>query len=64
MAYEKFVKPMIVVVVVSYQIDKLVKAGADLLAPIHVFDKGPPGTVVDYAHYVFNQVISLLILVN
>eukprot|EP00795_Rhopilema_esculentum_P016516 gene16516-7938_t len=36
-------------------IDKLVKAGADLLAPIHILDKYPPGTVVDYAYHVFNQ---------
>jgi len=36
-------------------IDKLVKAGADLLSPIQVIDKSPPGTVVDYAHHVFNQ---------
>ena len=41
-----------------YQIDKLVKAGADLLSPIQVIDKSPPGTVVDYAHHVFNQVRS------
>eukprot|EP00794_Sanderia_malayensis_P010982 gene10982-12145_t len=36
-------------------IDKLVKTGADLLAPILIMDKYPPGTVVDYAHHVFNQ---------
>jgi len=36
-------------------IDKLVKNGGDLLTPVRISDKYPPGTVVDYAYHVFAQ---------
>ena len=32
------------------------RAGANILLPINVSSKYPPGTVVDYAYNVFNQV--------
>lgn len=46
------------------QIDKLVKAGANVLAPIAIGPKRNMGTVVDYAYYMFYQVKHLDISVN
>jgi len=39
-----------------FQINKLMRAGANILSPITVNLKYPPGTVVDYAYSVFYQV--------
>ena len=39
-----------------FQINKLMRAGANILSPITVSLKYPPGTVVDYAYNVFYQV--------
>lgn len=39
-----------------FQINKLMRAGANILSPITVNLKYPPGTVVDYAYNVFYQV--------
>ena len=39
-----------------FQIDKLVKACANVLAPIAIGPKRNMGTVVDYAYYMFYQV--------
>ncbi|XP_048588596.1 ankyrin repeat and MYND domain-containing protein 1-like [Nematostella vectensis] len=36
-------------------INKLMRAGANIIAPISVVNKFPPGTVVDYAYNVFYQ---------
>ncbi|XP_057302438.1 ankyrin repeat and MYND domain-containing protein 1-like [Hydractinia symbiolongicarpus] len=36
-------------------VEKLINAGADLLTPVRISDKYPPGTVVDYAYHVFSQ---------
>lgn len=41
---------------VLFQINKLMRAGANILSPITVSVKYPPGTVVDYAYNVFYQV--------
>ena len=41
---------------ISPQIDLLIKAGADILAPIAIGPKRVQGTAVDYAYYMFNQV--------
>ena len=38
------------------QIDKLIQAGANILAPIPIGPKRLIGTAVDYAHYMFQQV--------
>lgn len=40
------------------QINKIMRAGANILSPISVNQKYPPGTVVDYAYSVFYQVSS------
>ena len=40
-------------------VNKLVKAGADILQPIVVTKKLPPGTAVDFAFHAFNQVSYL-----
>jgi len=42
--------------IVLFQINKLMRAGANILSPITVCVKYPPGTVVDYAYNVFYQV--------
>ena len=39
-----------------FQINKLMRAGANILAPITVNTKYPPGTIIDYAYNVFYQV--------
>uniref|UniRef100_H2ZD11 MYND-type domain-containing protein n=1 Tax=Ciona savignyi TaxID=51511 RepID=H2ZD11_CIOSA len=39
----------------NYKIDWLVKFGADMLAPIKFGSKQSTGTVVDYAHWLFNK---------
>lgn len=39
-----------------FKIDKLVKAGANILSPIPIGPKRIIGTAVDYAYYMFNQV--------
>merc|ERR1712154_468098 len=36
-------------------VDKLVKASANILAPIQIGPKRVTGTAVDYAYYMFNQ---------
>lgn len=41
------------------QIDQLIKAGANILAPIPVGPKRSIGTAVDFAYYMFNQVGAL-----
>lgn len=41
---------------ISPQVDLLIKAGADILAPIAIGPKRVQGTAVDYAYYMFNQV--------
>jgi len=43
-------------IVVCLQIDRLVRAGANVLASICVGPYRQIGTVVDYAHYVYNLV--------
>ena len=40
----------------SFKINKVMRAGANILSPITVNLKYPPGTVVDYAYNVFYQV--------
>ena len=42
------------------QINKVMRAGANILSPITVNLKYPPGTVVDYAYNVFYQVMASL----
>ena len=42
--------------VLYLQIDKLISAGANILAPIPIGPKRLIGTAVDYAHYMFQQV--------
>ena len=42
---------------ISMQVNKLIRNGANILAPIIVSDEHPPGTVVDYAYSVFQQVL-------
>ncbi|KAH9509392.1 Ankyrin repeat and MYND domain-containing protein 1 [Bulinus truncatus] len=37
-------------------VDKLIKAGADILSPVAIGPKRIIGTAVDYAYYMFNQV--------
>ena len=39
-----------------FKINKVMRAGANILSPITVNLKYPPGTVVDYAYNVFYQV--------
>lgn len=46
----------------SFQIDRLLQVGANILTPIPVGARRQTGTVVDYAHYVYN-LVSLAISV-
>ena len=39
-----------------FQIDKLVSAGADILAPIPIGSKRLIGTAVDYSYHMYNLV--------
>ena len=43
------------VTVFGCQVDQLLEAGADLLAPVAVGPQRQIGTAVDYAHYVYSQ---------
>jgi len=36
-------------------IEKLIKHGGDMLTPVKISDKFPPGTIVDYGYHVFSQ---------
>ena len=45
---------IIVIVIFNFQINKLVAAGADILAPVAVGPKRQLGTAVDYAYHLYN----------
>ena len=40
----------------NFQIDKLVRAGADILAPVLIGPKRLQGTAVDYSYHMYNLV--------